>query len=125
MPCSSRTPSTGGMPRAARLEFDDGDDRPLDELDIELESARERLLFLWPGGEVDLAEVDSEAAAPRYDLARLDAALAVRRAMDAGPVVWSGDGPGAPAVRRWLLVGAVGLVALALLALLARLLPRS
>jgi hypothetical protein len=123
-PCEASFRLSGAELREAALELEDGDASPLPALDVELESAREEAVFLWPGEGTELVAGAPGLAAPRYDLARLDEALAqfspvavragAREAVTGGLERWG----------RPLLAMAVAAVAIALLALLRRLLPR-
>jgi len=90
---------------------------------VERESAREEAVFLWPGEGAELVAGAPELEAPRFDLARLDEALAQFSpvAVRAGARLATSGG-----LERWsrpLLAVAVAAVAIALLALLRRLLP--
>ena len=122
-PCETSFRLPGAELREAALELEDGDAAPLPSLDVELESAREEAVFLWPGEGAELVAGAPELEAPRFDLARLDEALAQFSpvAVRAGARLATSGG-----LERWsrpLLAVAVAAVAIALLALLRRLLP--
>lgn len=106
-----------------RVELDDGDSAPLSGLSAELLARRWQLVFQRPAGAVELA-LEARQPAPRFDLAQLDAVLALARPAPArlGSRVATPEA----GLGRWagaLLTAAIVAVALALLLLLRRLLP--
>ncbi|MEM9592617.1 MAG: hypothetical protein AAGD06_00020 [Acidobacteriota bacterium] len=126
LPCELRlgfTTATGLVrPKGGDLEIDvsDGDNPPLEDLEVELTFRRDEILFVWPGEPVDLV-VGHGSRAPRYDLGSLapmltlrpavHASLGDRASVDEGPV----EGP------RWVLPLVLVLAAAVLLVILGRL----
>lgn len=100
------------------LEIDDGDNPPLEKLELELWAPRRVLYFVHPGGPLELRELPGQKA-PRYDFENLAPLLQRQEAIPAklGPMK-----PTEPAadVPRYLLLVVIALAALALLAVLGR-----
>lgn len=115
LPATERPRSAGP---AFLVEFDDGDNPPLREVEAELWAPTRVLYFVDPGGPLTL-RWDRRLAAPSYDFAGLasvlyrpEAALARLGAPLAGSE--PAEAPG------WLLKAAIAAAAVALLAVLAR-----
>lgn len=116
--CGLRVPLAGT--ESVSVEIDDGDNLPLERVEIELWSPRRVLYFVHPGGPLTLRELP-EPKAPRYDFERLASLLHRQEAKKArlGPVQTK---PAAADAPRYLLIAVLALAAVALLAVLGRVL---
>lgn len=123
VPCELALPLPARAEGRLRLELSDGDSAPLSALDLERIGDGDRLVALWPGGEVDLAAGARELDPPRFDLAPLEVALELSAPTPArlGPASEPALAPWYERHARWLLVAAVVLAASGLLVLLRRL----
>jgi hypothetical protein len=100
------------------VKIDDGDNRPLPEVEVELWTRRQVLYFVDPGQPL-LLRAGSKLVAPRYDFAGMQPLLNRSDAVAAtlGPALEVAAPVEAP---RWVLLSVIGLAAVALLAILAR-----
>jgi hypothetical protein len=123
VPCELALPLPARTEGRLRLELSDGDSAPLSALDLERIGDGDRLVALWPGGEVELAAGARELEPPRFDLAPLEVALELSAPVPArlGPASEPALAPWYERQARWLLVAAVILAAGGLLVLLRRL----
>jgi hypothetical protein len=122
LPCRLSLAVHGAAPERVLVEFDDGDDAPLPEVDATVWRRRDLLLFLWPAGEAPLrlrAGADG-LAAPDYDLEALAGPLLARPWAPAELDLGAAGGGERKAAERWLLVLALVVGGLVLLTLLAR-----
>ena len=102
------------------IEVDDGDNLPLEKLELELWAPRQVLYFVHPGGPLELRELAGQKA-PRYDFEEFAPLLLRQEATPArlGPQPATPPAADAP---RYLLIAVIALAALALLAVLGRIL---
>lgn len=107
---------------ALELRFDDGDNPPLRNLEVDLWRRRDALFFVWPqsAGRVRLLAGSPGLAPPRYDLAALADLLPVRPWREASLQTVARGGVWERS--RWPLLATLALAAVALLALLGRIL---
>lgn len=128
LPCILRVDLPPTLRDGARLRFRDGDSAPLSGIAAELELARYRLVFQWPGDSagVELAVNGEGIGVPQFDLSALDRVLAFAepRPVTLGASVEERPGAWSERHQQVLLVAALAMVAAVLLTLLARMLPR-
>lgn len=129
LPCVLRIDLPPTLRDGARLRFRDGDSAPLAGIGAELELARDRLVFQWPGDDVgvELAVNGEGIGVPQFDLSELDRVLAVAepRPVTLGAPVEERPAAWSERHQQVLLVAALAMVSAVLLTLLARMLPRS
>lgn len=116
LPCELRR-SIGGELADLELTIDDGDDRPLPWVDVEVTEGQRALLFVWPGKPVTL-HAGADLAAPTYDLQRHRELLRAREPQLAR--LGAADAPTSSAQPKWVLPLVIGLAALVLVFLLVR-----
>jgi hypothetical protein len=118
LPCDFRRsigrPASGEL----RIEVSNGDNPPLGDLEAELWTHRDVLVFVWPGQDVVL-RAGADVGTPRYDLANL-ADLLARREMMVVEAAERLEVPSEPTLPPWALPAAIGLAAAVLLLLLVR-----
>jgi hypothetical protein len=127
LPCRLALPVAGPAPHHLTLRFADGDNAPLDAVNLAVWRRRDVLLFAWPGqGRVQLLAGAPEMTAPVYDLAAL-AEVLPSRPWQLAEVGLSGDlRQGAPpGWSRWVIPASLAVAALFLLALLRRILAEA
>ena len=134
--CSGRSPipcrvRIGLQPdRSTRLQiqFSDGDNAPLDAVDVRVWRRRDTLTFVWPDGPAPILRVGADGVRePTYDLRALETAIGALPAEEAtlGPREPLTGAPGAVAAAEraeWLPLIALAVAALALLTVLWRML---
>lgn len=123
VPCELALPLPARVEGRLHVELSDGDSAPLSSIDLERIGDGDRLVALWPGGEVELAAGARELDPPRFDLAPLEIALELSAPTPArlGPASEPEPAPWYERYARWLLVAAVVLAGGGLLVLLRRL----
>jgi hypothetical protein len=116
-----------GTADTLRLTFDDGDNPPLDDVELRLWADLTRLVFVWPDAvgssspRLSLAAYAPPLAAPRYDLAPLLARWGAMAADDLDlRLVDDSSEPDEDGPPTWLLAVALAAATLALLWVLAR-----
>jgi hypothetical protein len=128
LPCRLRLRLGANPSTALEIALLDGDNRPLESVDVHVWRRSDALLFAWPDAdELRLVLPSPGAGPPRYDLALIadevrarPAVAATAERIEAPPA----PGPVDDQAGRLALVGALALAAVALLALLVRMLPR-
>ncbi|MFY9826911.1 MAG: hypothetical protein WAM82_36495, partial [Thermoanaerobaculia bacterium] len=131
VPCRLRTPLPGRAPSVLSVQFHDGDNPPLPDLDTAVWRRRDLLLFVWPQAVPKTATVRLLAGAdslraPSYDLQALGDTL-VSRPWQPAAISSGGDAPagGPPWWGRWLRPLMLGFAGIWLILLLRRILMES
>jgi hypothetical protein len=131
VPCRLRVPLPGRAPSVLSLQFHDGDNPPLPDLDTAVWRRRDVLLFAWPQAKPQVASVRLLAGAdslkaPSYDLQALGDTL-TGRPWQPAEISSGGDAPtaGQPWWSRWLRPLMLGVAGIWLILLLRRILMGS
>lgn len=123
LPCRAVIEPGPGLPGdRLRVEIDDGDNPPLEELRITFWRQRPELIFVWPGGDVTLRVAES-IGPPRYDLVLVAGELLARPWTEATVDLDAAGGQDPDGrLARAALLAALALAVVVLLVFLARLL---